>query len=299
MNITATFAALSVLAVSVTLAGWTQTQPPPARQPARPALTVDEITKLVKAGVSEDVVISLIKKNGQAFNLTAQQVLQLKSASVTDNVIKVMLDPKAEVQPAAAPAPAVLPPELPPAEPGPPAAAMPPEPALSNGAGASVPDESGVYWLAGGRQLVRLEGKALSNIRTGNMLTHSVTLGIKKLRINAQLKGAKAETRVRERQPRFYLRLPEDASAGDYLLVHLVQREDVRQLEIGQSRFFKTQAGVDHTMEVDFSQERIKPRLYLVIPKTNLEPGEYGFYPAAGTETNKPSGRIYDFGVDP
>ncbi|MBI4905210.1 MAG: hypothetical protein HY820_16360 [Acidobacteria bacterium] len=285
--------------------------PAPAKPALRAGLTVEEVCKLAQAGLSEDLILALVRKNGKAFQLTTPQVLQLKQAAVSDAVIKVMLDPAAEVQPGTV----LVPPELPrdtPATPSPavvvaapvaaastPAAHAPAEVITPAGTG-RVPEENGIYWLKDGRELVRIEGKALSNIRTGNMLTHSLTLGVKRMRINAQLRGPRAESRIREKQPRFYLYLPEDASAGDYLLLRLVQRSDVRQLEVGQSRFFKSQAGVDQSSEVDFSVERVKPRLYLVTPKTALEAGEYGFYPAAGaSEMKKPSGRIYDFGVDP
>lgn len=268
---------------------------------------MEEVCKLAQAGLSEDLILALVRKEGKPFPLTASQVLQLKRAAVSDNVIKVMLDPTAEVQPVAP----LIPPELP-AESSPApdastsAAASSPAPAtaIPNAAAAAAtvpaPEETGIYWLKDGRELVRIEGKALSNVRTGSMLTHSITMGVKRMQINAQIRGPRAEHRIRERQPQFYMYLPEEASAGDYLLLRLVQREDVRQLEVGQSRFFKAHAGVDHSREVDFTVQRLKPRLYLVAPKSSLEPGEYGFYPAAGSsELKKPTGRIYDFGVDP
>jgi hypothetical protein len=51
--------------------------------------------KLAKAGLSEDVIVSKVRKNGQAFNLSPDQMLQLKTAGVTDKVIQVLLDPTA------------------------------------------------------------------------------------------------------------------------------------------------------------------------------------------------------------
>jgi hypothetical protein len=271
--------------------------PPPKRPPAaKPAagLTVGDVIKLVQGGVSEDLVVSVV--------LSPQQILQLKKANVSDNIIRVMLDPAAAPAPTASPpeaqpAPSILPP-VPAADPPAMAPAVPAGAPVSPAA-AATPEEPGVYWLKQGGELVRLEGKAVSNVRTGSRLASSVTLGIKRSRINAQLRGPRAESRLREPKPQFYFYLPEEASIGDYLLVRLAQREDVRQIEIGQRTLWKTQAGVDHRKEEEFTYQRVKPRLYLVTPNRPLDPGEYGFFVAAGVETKKPSGRIYDFGVDP
>ena len=96
----------------------------------------------------------------------------------------------------------------------------------------------------------------------------------------------------------FLFYLPEDASIGDYILLRLAQRKDVRQIEIGERTLWKVQSGVDHAKETDFTYDRIKNRLYRLRPNGELGPGEYGFYIASGVELKKATGRIYDFGID-
>jgi len=56
-------------------------------------LTVDDVIKMSKAKVSDDVIIQQLKKEGQYFNLTTDQLLQLKTAHVSKQVIQVMIDP--------------------------------------------------------------------------------------------------------------------------------------------------------------------------------------------------------------
>jgi hypothetical protein len=56
-------------------------------------MTVDDVIKMSKAGQSEEVIIQQLKKEGQYFNLTADQLLQLKTAHVSKQVIQVMIDP--------------------------------------------------------------------------------------------------------------------------------------------------------------------------------------------------------------
>ena len=52
---------------------------------------------MVKAGLGEDVVILAIRREEKTFDLSALELVQLKQAGVSYNVLKVMLDPKAEM----------------------------------------------------------------------------------------------------------------------------------------------------------------------------------------------------------
>jgi len=56
-------------------------------------LTVDDVIKMSKAKVKDDVIIQQLKNEGQYFNLTSDQLLQLKTAHVSKQVIQVMIDP--------------------------------------------------------------------------------------------------------------------------------------------------------------------------------------------------------------
>ena len=69
--------------------------PRSAAQPAPDAapLSVEDIVKLSKEGFSEDVLITKIKKNGKAFDLSPDELVELKKLGVTDSVIKLLLDP--------------------------------------------------------------------------------------------------------------------------------------------------------------------------------------------------------------
>src|SRR4051794_41482810 len=64
----------------------------PAERPAVP-LTVEEVVRLSRAGVAEDVIAAKIKKNGKAFDLNTDELLDLKKYGVTDTLVRLMLDP--------------------------------------------------------------------------------------------------------------------------------------------------------------------------------------------------------------
>lgn len=68
--------------------------------PARPqGLTPDSIVSLVHAGLSEDLIVARIRKEHRAFDLSPQDMIKLKNAGLSDAVLKVMLDPTAEINP--------------------------------------------------------------------------------------------------------------------------------------------------------------------------------------------------------
>lgn len=75
---------------------------PTTRQLAAPnaanSLTVDGVISLIDAGISADLIIGKIQKNGQAFDLSTEDMIRLKKAGASDAVIKAMMS--------AAPAPA-------------------------------------------------------------------------------------------------------------------------------------------------------------------------------------------------
>src|ERR1035438_10412536 len=107
--------------------------------------------------------------------------------------------------------------------------------------------------------ILSIETHGLHVVFEGGPFARQVTpvrlplLGIKRMRVNAQLNGPHAQLRIKERQPQFYFYLPEVASIGDYLLLRLAQRPDVRQIEIGEKTIWKEQVGVDHAKEVSFT----------------------------------------------
>jgi hypothetical protein len=55
------------------------------------AVTVSEIHDLVRAGVSDEVIVALIEADDERFELDAGQILELRAAGVSDRVLAAML----------------------------------------------------------------------------------------------------------------------------------------------------------------------------------------------------------------
>ena len=64
--------------------------PSPAAKSQRDGIAVEDVIKLSKAGLSDDVIIAQIRKRPQPFDLTPDQLLQIKAARVSDRVIEAM-----------------------------------------------------------------------------------------------------------------------------------------------------------------------------------------------------------------
>jgi hypothetical protein len=72
----------------------------PAAAPAAPegsakatAAQIDSVIELVKAGLSEGLIIRSLQKNNKPANLTMADMVKLKNAGVSENIISIMLDP--------------------------------------------------------------------------------------------------------------------------------------------------------------------------------------------------------------
>jgi hypothetical protein len=151
---------LFALAVEISFAGIlavAQTAAPPAGQPSnppsatpapkpaaaqpkpavrKPPSQVDSVIQLVKGGMSEGLIIKTLQKNGKPIELTTADLVRLKEAGVSENIMAVMLDPTAAPAPAVAsapvaealppaPEPVPVPPPPPPQAPAAPAAPAP------------------------------------------------------------------------------------------------------------------------------------------------------------------------------
>src|SRR5215469_16782335 len=90
--------------ILLSVASFGQAAPAPATaRPHRPAMaksTVDSVIDLVKNGMSEALVIKQLQREGKSYELTTSDLVKLQKAGVSENIINVMLDPKAPVPPA-------------------------------------------------------------------------------------------------------------------------------------------------------------------------------------------------------
>ncbi len=270
---------LYTVLLTITLAGF-QSPPPPG--PAAP-LSVEDVVKLCQTGISEELIITKIKKNGRAFDLSNGELVELKKAGVSDNVVKYLLDPS---QP-------YIPPPPPPSPAGPPGSPpKPPVPAKKYPAdayAAKVPADPGLYYFSNDAP-VKIDVKMLLGETQGGGKMFK-----KKRRVVGYLVGPASRCRFSNPAPVFYLRLPEGKGIEEVVLVVLEAKGARREIEEGSADTEELKP----TAIRQFDPLEVGPQLYRLTP-AKLDMGEYLFFLVGSAEAAKGNyGKGYDFGIDP
>ncbi len=110
---TAPAAVVVAPASSPTTPAVTPTAPAKDAAPARLPYGVEDVLKLSRAQISEDIVLNYIQTSGTVYNLSPKDIVYLRNEGVSDRIVNAMLDqrkkvmdaPAQPVQPAAQPAP--------------------------------------------------------------------------------------------------------------------------------------------------------------------------------------------------
>ena len=234
--------------------------------------TNQDVIEMVRSGVSDDVIIAKIRsvndQDALKFDTSVDGLKALKAAKVSDQVIKVMINP--------APAPVSEPPG---------GAASVSDPNLP-------PAEVGVYWQDA-KKFIPIEGQALSQAKVGGRAGSLITYGVRGQHWDACIDGATSRNRVKDRQPRFYLYALDGTSASDFVLIRLTQKKNRREFQIGSFGGIRAgKSGVKQSMEVPFKFEHVAIRTFKIMLDSDLAPGEYAFFMATGQQAMMTEGRI-------
>src|ERR1700758_1382575 len=222
-------------------------------------ITNHDIIDMVGLGLSDDVIIAKIRAASAGetlqFDTSVNGLKELKAGKVSDDVIKVMINPT----PAAAPV--VV-------------AAMP----MTNDPNLP-PPEVGVYWK-NGSAFTRIEGQAISQAKVGGKAGSMFTYGLRNEHWDAYLNGPQSKNIVTDRQPVFYLYVPDGSSSSDFNLIILEKKGDRREFEIGSfGGITGGKSGVKRDKEIAFTAEHAGIRTYKLKIDAALKPGgEYAFF---------------------
>jgi hypothetical protein len=236
---------------------------------AQEVLTNQSVVEMVKAGLSERVIIAKIRNSPTKFDTQTDALIALKKNGVPEKVIEAIMPPSA---PAAAAAPASSAPAG--------SVAMAPPPAAG-------PARPTVYQIVGGKE-VELVAAGTEVQRNNARYSRSTEVVIA---------GNKAKVRTAERQPMFVLTTP----PSEMPLVKLDPGKNDRNLKVGSGSHVPyggstSTRGIRGEDMIAVDAERDSRGFYRVKPRAPLAPGEYGF---VATRGGSPMGSsIYDFGVD-
>jgi hypothetical protein len=273
---------------------------------AQQALNNDSVIQLVKAGLSEDLIISTIHASPGTYDTSANGLIALKSAGVSDKVVTAIV--------VKASAPATMAPIPLPGAAAEPVAANPDDP--------SAPHEAGIYALsemAPDHKMVMLEPSVYSQGKTGGIFTSAVTYGIAKAKIKAVIRNAHSNVRIADPNIAFYFYFEQQGAGlsnasspfggtstpNEYTLLRFDVKETTRETTIGKFNAYGGSGGTDDKAMVAFTYAKIRPGVYKVTLSAPLTKGEYGFVSPSGGVVAGPyisgatgSSRVFDFGVN-
>ena len=251
------------------------TNAPTGASASAASLSVDDVIKLSKAGVDDDVIIQKIKKQGQSFDLSTDQLIQLKSASVSSRVIQVMLDPSKRT---GLNLPLQLLPKL-----------------ISSGeAGSSL--DIGVYAKRQGQWVEMLP--EVVNWKSGGVMKSVATVGVVKGDVNGHLVGKHSHNSVTT-PLEFLIVVPEGVAITEYQLLRLHENGNNREFRTVTGGVFHVSGGATRDL-LQYDGKKVGKRQYAVSLGSKLEKGEYGFLPpgaVADRNAAASSGKLYSFQV--
>jgi hypothetical protein len=239
---------------------------------AQQTLNNDGVIKMVKAGLSDDVVIAAV--NGSApsgFDTSTDALVALKTAGVDDKIVAAVVaraSAPGTVAPAA-PAASALPPEI---------------------------DEVGVYYKDKSGKWMALMPEVV-NFKKGGAMKKFMSQGIVKEDTNGHIEGKTAKTQV-TLPVVFAVYVPEGTAITEYQLVRLHQQSSSREFRSVTGGVIHESGGAKRDL-VEFQSQKIAPRFYQVSLESSAGKGEYGIIPPGSyASSNMASGgKIYSVSV--
>jgi hypothetical protein len=261
---------------------------------AQQTMNNDAVIKLVKAGLSDDLIISTINSQPGAYDTSTDGLIALKKAGVTDKVVGAIVTKS--VAPIAAPVEGVTN-QGDAAQPA--AASDPNDPNISH--------DPGIYMYAKGpkgMELTMLESSVYSQGKTGGFFTSAMTYGIAKVKMKAVIQGAHSNIYTSDSGVIFYFYFGEEnksfggpTTPNVYTLLKFDEKKNTRETQTGSGNAFGTSTGTDSKATAGFTYTKIKPGIYKVVPAGELKPGEYCFLPAGGQAGTAAAQNLFAFGI--
>jgi hypothetical protein len=254
-------------------------------------LTKDTIIQMTKVGLPDDVIVGKIRSEARPPKMSADDLIALKSAGVSDGVLRALVAPPPVADPPAGMTLTVNRDQNDPMS----------------------PHDPGIYMMKntedGGRKLVLMERAGAGHEKSSNLWAYVFSYGIAKMQIKAQIPGRQADLRTTEERPVFYMYFPAvgNLGAGDaitspsqFSLLSLEEAKDHRETAVAKMGLGTASEGNDDKRTIKLTTEKIRPYSYMVTPDVSLKPGEYAFVAASGVGGSASSGSvvIFDFGVD-
>ena len=260
---------------------------------AQQALDNNAIIKLVKAGLSDDLIVTTINAQPGNYDVSTDGLIALKTGGASDKVVSAIVLKASTAPPAppVAPAPPVTPvapaPPTPPVPPVAPAPPTPPAPSVAPVTPApAVPDATalppgitdvGVYYQDKSSAWTAIPAETVNAKYGGYEINplHPKETGSKST--IGHLAAARAQTAA-HLPIMLAVYVPEGRTIEDYRLLRLQVKSNERVFPITSGTAIVENDELDKNA-LGFSSEKIAPRVYQVMLSAHLGKGEYGMLP--------------------
>ena len=242
---------------------------------AQQPMNNDSIIKLVKAGLSEDLIITTVNASPGNYDTSTNGLISLKGAGASDKVISAIL---LKSSGAVSPAPASVAPSM-----------------TSAGLPAGI-DDIGVYFKDKKGAWTPLMPEVV-NFKTGGVMKSIASAGIVKGDVNGHIQGARAKM-VLTFPVVLAVYTPEGTAITEYQLLRLHPNSDSREFRSVTGGVMHVSGGATRDL-IDFHTDKLASRLYQLTIESTLGKGEYGLLPpgAVGSSNMGSNGKIYSVSV--
>jgi hypothetical protein len=264
-------------------------------------LTNEKVMTMTKAGLSTPIIVSKIRASKTKFDVSTEELIRLKQASVPDDVVNAMVEASSDAPVGSRTGAAA-------------ASADPNDPLSLH--------EAGIYLLEekdGKKLMTQLEPSVSTQTKSGGFFKSAMTYGLAKIKSKAVISNPNAKLQINNPRPVFYFYFEvrnsglsnsgnvyasSSTSPNEFVLVQMEAKKKEGQLVVGEANAFGAQSGALEKYVRPFDYEKLAPGVYKVTPKTDLADGEYGFFyggsaPIAdyGYFGGGASPKIFDFGI--
>jgi hypothetical protein len=241
---------------------------------AQDPLTNSAIIRMVKSGLSETVILSVVNQQPGSYSTKVDDLIILKEAGVPDKVVAAML---AKASGGTAPAAST---------------AASASTSTTPAAGAM---EIGVYFKKGESWEEVLP--EVVNWKTGGTIKNLASVGVVKKDLNGNIAGPSSRNSVKSPME-FLIVASEGVAITEYQLIRLRINKDYREFRTVTGGVFNQQSGAMRDL-VPFEGKKVGPRTFSVVLPSNLGSGQYGFLSpgAMGSSGNSQAqiGKMYTF----
>ena len=239
---------------------------------AQEPLNNEGIIKLVKSGMTEDLIINVIQQQPGSYSFGANDLVVLKEASVSEKIIAAMLAKGKQGMGAAGVAPA--------------AGAVKPGMAGQSSA-ISAP---GIYYKKNNEYFELLTEEV--EWSTSGAIRSIASAGIVKKDLNGSVSGPSSRNFL-QNPTEILLSPPSGVTVNTYILLPVKPNKGVREFNVGP---VNKKSGVAKGA-IPFGVEKVGENVYRMVLQTPLAPGEYGILAATPGDSSTERSKMHTFRI--